>query len=91
LDEGQIKTAIETRVQSAKTVSYRIWTIGITDNLQRRKKEHDDAGENTKYWVAWEADSEDVARNVEAYFLDKAKGMKGGVGGGTTGKFVYIF
>jgi hypothetical protein len=35
------------------------------------------------------ADSETIARNVEAFFIEK--GMKGGVGGEMNGNFVYIF
>ena len=89
MDELSIKRAIETRVNAAKEKSYSIWTIGITDDVERRKGEHESDGENTKYWQHWKADSETIARNVEAYFLEK--GMKGGTGGGDHPTFVYIF
>jgi len=68
-----------------KIVIYSIWTIGITDNPDRRRKEHD----NPKYWKQWKADTETIARNVEKYFLDK--GMNGDTGGGETPNYVYIF
>ena len=83
--ETQIKTAIENRVNSAKTKDYSIWTIGVTDDPNRRKAEHG----NPKYWVQWNADSETAARNVEKHFL--GKGMKGGTGGSGKADYVYIF
>jgi hypothetical protein len=89
MNEQQIRTAIEARVQISKDKRYGIWTIGITDNPVRRQTERDDEGRNTRYWLSWMADSEAIARNVEAFFIEK--GMKGGVGGETNGNFVYIF
>ena len=65
--------------------SYGAWTIGITDNPERRKAEHNNPG----LWKHWRADSETIARSVENYFLDK--GMKGDVGGGFNPNYVYIF
>jgi len=38
--ESEIKAAIEKRVSSAKTKDYSIWTIGVTDDADRRKAEH---------------------------------------------------
>lgn len=83
--ESAIKAAIEKRVKSTKSEKYSIWTIGITDDPDRRKSEHG----NPKYWMQWNADSETIARNVEKYFLNK--GMKGAGGGGGTADYVYIF
>ena len=78
--EATIKAAIE------KIVSrYSAWTIGVTDNPDRRKREHG----NPDVWYQWDADSERVARNIEAYFVDK--GMKGDTGGGGSADYVYIF
>jgi hypothetical protein len=68
---------------------YEIWTIGITDDPERRKSEHEAQDENVKYWKDWKADTETIARNVEKYFLDK--GMKGSTGGGEHPTYVYIF
>ena len=83
--ESEIKAAIEKRVSSAKTKDYSIWTIGVTDDADRRKAEHG----NPKYWMQWNPDSETAARNVEKYFLDK--GMKGAPGGPGKANYVYIF
>ncbi len=79
--ESEIKAAIESRANK----KYSIWTIGVTDDPERRKTEHDDP----KYWKQWNADSETAARNVEKHFLDK--GMKGGGGGGGKADYVYTF
>ncbi len=68
-----------------KVTTYSSWQIGITDDLQRRKGEHD----NPEHWRSWIADSEDDARSIEKYFLDK--GMKGDIGGGISPNKVYIF
>lgn len=86
MNESDIKSAIERVVG---TTSYSSWIIGITNDPVRRRKEHDDEGENTKYWHDWKADSETIARNVEKYFQDK--GMKGSTGGGEHPTYVYIF
>jgi len=62
-----------------------LWTVGITNDPSRRKDEH----ENPKDWHYWDAQTESIARNIEAYFLDK--GCKGGGGGGYSPSYVYIF
>lgn len=78
--EAVIKAAIERLVSK-----YYLWTIGVTDNPSRRRQQHG----NPKTWYQWDADTEQVARNVEAYFVKK--GMKGDVGGGGRADYVYIF
>jgi len=82
MKESEIKTAIEGVVG---TTSYSSWTIGVTDDPDRRRTEHGDP----KHWHQWRADTETIARNVEKYFLDK--GMKGAPGGGEHPDYVYIF
>lgn len=83
--ETEIIQVIEKRVASSKTIDYKIWTIGITEDPERRKEEHG----NPTYWMHWKADTETIARNIEAYFLKKD--MKGGTGGGEHPTYVYIF
>lgn len=78
--ESAIKAAIEQIVSS-----YSNWTIGVTDDPNRRKGEHG----NPNHWHQWNADTEQAARNVESYFL--AKHMKGGGGGPGRADYVYIF
>ncbi len=79
--ESQIKSAIEKIVNGA----YSLWTIGVTDDPDKRKEEHG----NPKHWHQWDADTEQEARNVESYFIKK--GMKGGSGGLGSADYVYIF
>ena len=80
MNEAEIKKAIENKVKT-----YSLWTIGITDDPDRRKGEHG----NPTYWSQWNADTEAIARSVEKYFLDK--GMKGATGGGEHPNWVYVF
>ncbi len=86
VSESEIRTAIERKIGNS---GYSIWTIGITDNPTERREAHKNDGENTAYWSEWKADSENVARNVERYFLGKK--MKGGTGGGKNPTYVYVF
>ena len=79
--EAGIEAAIEAKVAG----QYVAWTVGVTDNIQTRWEQH---GKPAR-WTAWNADTEQAARNVEAYYI--AKGMKGGVGGLGTANYVYIF
>ena len=85
MKKSDIIAAIENRVRTAKTEKYSLWTIGVTDNPSTRKSQHD----NPKYWMQWNADSEQDAREIEAYFVKK--GMKGGTGGKGGADYVYIF
>lgn len=78
--ESAIKAAIEKIVGH-----YPAWTIGVTDDPARRRREHG----NPSMWYQWDADTETVARNVESYFL--AKGMEGGGGGPGRADYVYLF
>ena len=80
MKEQEIIDAIESSV-----FNYSLYTIGITDDPERRRGEHG----NPIVWQYWKADSEKIARNVEKYFLDK--GMKGKPGGGEHPTYVYIF
>lgn len=78
--EVTIKAEIE-----AKVNYYPAWTIGVTDDPARRRTEHG----NPSPWYQWDADTEQVARNVEAYFIEKD--MKGDTGGRGSADYVYIF
>lgn len=78
--ESAIKAAITNIVGS-----YPSWTIGVTDSPTRRRGEHG----NPSRWHHWDADTEQAARNVEAFFI--AKGMQGDTGGRGSADYVYIF
>jgi len=90
MDAARIATDIEDAVKATRR-TYSRWTIGITNDHERRKAEHKTKGDDVKDWRSWEADSEDIARSVESYFIDTKK-MKGKISGGERNSvFVYIF
>jgi hypothetical protein len=63
--------------------AYGSWTIGVTGDIDRHFKEHG----RPATWFHWRADSEQVASNVESFFL--RRGMRyGSQGGGSV--YVYI-
>ena len=80
IGERENKMAIELLVNN-----YSAWTIGVTDNPTWRKIQRG----SPSSWSEWNAGTEASARSIEKYFLDK--GMKGGVGGGGSANYVYIF
>lgn len=86
MNESELKSAIQTKISSTP---YSIWTIGITDDPTRRRSEHEAEGKSCTYWRDWKADTETIARSVEAYFI--SKGMNGGTGGGDHPTYVYVF
>jgi len=81
MTEQEIKVEIERYIK----VSYSTWTIGITDDPDRRGTEHG----NPQRWRHWYTTTEEVARRIESYFIEK--GCKGDVGGGENPNYVYIF
>ena len=66
------------------------WYVGITaDPEQRLFNDHN--VDRKGAWIYVPCDSADVARDVEAYFID-ILGTKGGGGGGdNASKFVYAY
>jgi hypothetical protein len=82
MNESEIHDAIQ---RTVATTSYSTWTVGVTDDPDRRGTEH----ESPRFWHQWKADTETIARNVEKYFLDK--GMKGAPSVGEHPNYVFIF
>ena len=83
------QTDITNKPNLQRSEKYKYWTIGITNDLDRRKKEHINDNKNVDHWRGWPADTEEIARTVEKHFLDLK--MRGGGGGGTNTNSVYIF
>lgn len=69
--ESQLISEIESIVVTCPS-----WTIGMTDDPDRRRRGHG----NPVRWQQWYAVTETSARKVEDYFL--GKGMRGAPGGG---------
>jgi len=89
MDKADITAAIETKVNGRHS----IWTVGITQDPERRKSEHEAEKESTTYWKQWEADSLSDAQDIERHFLND-KHMKGGTGGDMSSHrttYVYVF
>ena len=71
------------QVNEIATGNYTKWQIGVTGEPLNRKAQLG----NPLTWLHWKADSEQEARNVERFFLDK--GLRGT--GATTGSGVYVY
>ena len=62
--------------------------VGIAEDVRERLFSDHKVLEKVDIWIYRPADSDDVARDTEKYFLDK--GMIGGTGGGSN-KSTYVY
>lgn len=90
MDESSIKAEIEKHLKESTKRHYSDFYIGITDNIETRLHGFHRVP-NEGHWFIWaQADSEEVARKVEKYYLDQ--GMDGGTGGGNEDTlYVYCY
>jgi len=65
--------------------NYQAWTIGVTDKPEDKKKERG----NTRDWYVWEANSEEIACDMEEFFIQK--GCKRVVGKHCSGTYIFIY
>ena len=72
-------------IEQIVTGDYTSWTIGLTEDPDRRKEEH----KNPAMWYQWQADSQLDAKYIEMYF--QGKGMWGFPAEGDNPTYVYIF
>ena len=70
MNKNTIIEAIDARVKAPKKPDYKAWTVGITNDTERRKSEHA-TDHSVKHWKDWEADSEKDAREIEQAFIKK--------------------
>jgi hypothetical protein len=66
MNRQSITQAITDRVESVKPVDYSLWTIGLTQFPNERKRRRQ-----------WIADSLSDAKGIESFFINQ-KGMKAG-------------
>ena len=66
MNRQSITQAITERVESVKPADYSLWTIGLTQFPEERKKQRQ-----------WIADSLSDAQSIESFFVNQ-KGMRGG-------------
>ncbi len=69
--------------------AYKHWTIGVTDDPDRRRGEHKAIGRTVAWWHHWDADDERIAKVVERHF--RAMGMKSDVGVHGSPGYVYVY
>lgn len=69
---------------------YPSWYVGIASDPHARLFNDHNVDENTGYWIYHDCGSDNSARKVEEYFINK--GCKGGAGGGdNTTRYVYAY
>jgi hypothetical protein len=89
---GEIINSIETHLSKSTKKFYKDFYIGITDNVDQRLFGYHQVSRTNGWWIYCSADTEEIARQVEAYYLEK--GMDGGKGGGKgegNTKIVYCY
>jgi hypothetical protein len=79
------KEEIKRKINGKVKGEYHKFQVGVTDKPPRRKYTHG----KTPEWEKYNPSTENVARELEQYFLKK--GMKGGTGGRGSAKYLYIF
>lgn len=72
--------SIDEHLSKSPKLYYRDFYIGITDNIDERLFGYHKVNKQSDWWIYCIGDSEDIARKVEKYYINK--GMKGGPGGG---------
>ena len=70
--------------------SYSEWYVGIATDPETRLFNDHNVNRDTDKWIYKKADSEQMARDVEVYFLNQLK-TDGGTGGGNIPNFVYAY
>ena len=86
----EIIDAINAHLQKSFKNKWNDFYVGITDNIDERLHGFHKVPKEG-HWYRWcKADSEQIARDVEKYFLEK--GMDGDTGGGDSDTvFVYCY
>jgi hypothetical protein len=91
MKKEDIIDAIESRVRRSRTVDYSSWRIGLTQDPDDRKKQHDNKQRRTAHWKQWRADSLSDAEQIESHFISE-RHMQGKTGGVLdAGKTVYVY
>ena len=92
MKKQEIIDAIMKHLELSPKPYYSDFYIGITSDIEERLFNAHGVPEKGHWFIYGCADTEDIAREVEKYFLDL--GMKGGTGGGTGDgdvKYVYCY
>lgn len=81
MTKQEIINAINEYLQESVKEHYQDYYIGITSDVEERLFGAHKVPKDNYWWIYCPADTEEIAREVEKYFLDL--GMSGGTGGGT--------
>ncbi len=70
---------------------YSDWYVGIASSPKERLfDEHNVEKNGGNGWIYRDADTENIAREIEAYFINQKK-TRGGTGGGIHPRYVYAY
>ena len=72
---------IEKHLSDSVKQYYRDFYVGITNDVNRRLFTDHNVDKDNDWWIYCKADSEEIARDVEKYYLEL--GMKGDTGCGS--------
>ena len=76
---NEVRSEIDNYIQKCGG-SYRDWYCGIASDPKKRLFVDHNVDKGNGYWIHRDAGSENTARQIEQYFINK--GCKGGGGGG---------
>lgn len=69
---------------------YNKWYVGITNDIDSRVHGDHNVPREVDSFYSAQADSNEIARQIESYFIER--GMGGGTGGGdSNSKYVYAY
>lgn len=80
----------DTKIAQSGVTHYNQLYIGITNNINRRLFDEHNVDMKNGWWAWANANSKEIAQQVEQHYLDK--GMQGDTGGGTDDStYVYCY
>ncbi|MCK5283507.1 MAG: hypothetical protein KAK00_08945 [Nanoarchaeota archaeon] len=89
MEKNQIISEIKNYVSRHGGI-YQEWYVGISEDPKERLFNGHNVDKDNDLWIHREANSSEVAREIEEYFL--SIGTKGGSGGGDSdAKYVYAY
>ena len=86
MQKNNIISAIEEKVGAT---SFKLWTIGVTNDPAAVKEHLENVDAPTRYWSTWQTDSESDAQEILNYFTNK--GMDLNHGFNSHWDWVYVF
>lgn len=92
MDKSSIIKRINEHLSKSIKEYYQNYYIGITNDVKERLFNYHKVDEGNDWWIYCRADTEEICREVEKFYLDK--GMDADTGGGnpnTPPTFVYCY